>query len=260
MPEKNIPTRTMDRWNDTELLAHIQRFTSHALEMVDGTDPNAPDRIDHAKDQIQQAVDILQARDYPFEYKAREKLPFVNWLPTNIDMRLMVRHLVKGDHPPKGMHPNDYKVLLAPQGDTEATVRQYRAIGEILIEQAVRQGTSHNNAVQAWLQQVPNALKGGCIEMPLPSTASLWEALGEHLRHHPETQISMHCTLPQRKAAFINIRDLITPPRKSRQSAEKVMPHNLVPNPAPGKTPQSEPTRYVNQQKINWVQRIFNLK
>jgi hypothetical protein len=243
----------MDQWSNTELLAHIQRFTPIALDMVDGTDPSAPDRIDHAKDQIQNAVDILQARDYQFDYKAREKLRFVSWMPTTVDMRLMVRALVKSEPLERGIDPRDFKILLAPQGDQEATTRQYRAIGEIIIQEAIRQGAEHKDAVRAWLQQSSNATKGGSIEIAVPTSSAMWDDLGNHLHQHPETQISLHCLLPKCNSPFVSIRDLVPTPKASRprraQTETPTLPPPITIVAAPAT--QASP-------RTKWFQRLFH--
>lgn len=242
----------MHQWSNTELLALIQRFTPIALEMVDGTDPSAPDRIDHAKDQIQEAVDVLQSRDYQFDYKAREKLRFVSWAPTTVDMRLMVRALVKSEPLDGSIDPRDFKILLAPQGDTDATTRQYRAIGEIIIQEAIRQGAEHKDAARAWLQQSPNAAKGGSIEIAVPTSRAMWDDLGNHLHQHPETQISLHCLLPKCNSPFVSIRDLVPTPKPSRpRKAQTETPRppsiTIVAPPAMQAGPMAK-----------WFQRLFH--
>lgn len=244
----------MHQWSNTELLALIQRFTPIALEMVDGTDPSAPDRIDHAKDQIQEAVDVLQSRDYQFDFKAREKLRFVSWAPTTVDMRLMVRALVRSEPLDGSIDPRDFKILLAPQGDPDATTRQYRAIGELIIQETIRQGAEHKDAARAWLQQSPNAAKGGSIEIAVPTHRAMWDDLGNHLHQHPETQISLHCLLPKCNSPFVSIRDLIPTPRPTRRHQEQqpapacTQESTIVPAPVPSPIPT----------KSRWFHRIFN--
>ncbi|MDT8992885.1 hypothetical protein RQP54_18570 [Curvibacter sp. APW13] len=215
---------SMEQWSDSELLAHIHRFTPIALEMVDGFDPSAPDRIDHAKDLIQQAVDILQARAHQFDYPTRAKLRFVNWMPTDVDMRLMIRALINGEPPAPGIHPSDFKIHLAPQGDKEATTHQYRALGEIIIEEAIRRGVDHKDAVRAWLHQITNAIKGGCIEIEVPTHQAMWEDISNHLHQHPQTQIALHCLRPKCPNPYVNIRDLVPKPKTSRRCTTQQPP------------------------------------
>lgn len=259
MPELTTTNTAMQNWGSTELLSHIQRLTPCALEMVDGTDPNAQERIDHAQDQIQQAIDILQSMGYPFEYKAREKLRFVRWKPTSIDIRLMVRALINGDKPDHGTHPGDYLILLAPQGDCASTTRQYRAIGEIIIEHAIRQGITHQDAAREWLNQVPNAVKGGCIELAVPTDTALWQALGQHLHQYPETQITAHCTIAKCKGIFANIHDLVRVSRIPRERGHQGgAPAHA--QPAQGTQASSKPEQAGAsiQAEAGWLQRIFS--
>jgi hypothetical protein len=210
-------TLPMDQWSDTQLLGHIQRLTPAALEMVDGMDCTAPARIDHAREEIRLAVDLLQSRGYPFDFAARKKLKFIDWLPTQVDMRMMIRSILQGETLEKGMFPTDYRIEITAQDYSEDASVQFKAMGEIIIAQTLRLGTDQKDAARILIDQIPRAIHTGKFEIPLRSDPAMWKDLSDHLKKFPGTNISLRCTIAQCKDLSVNIKDLIENMPVSRQ-------------------------------------------
>lgn len=203
--DRSIP---MEKWNEEQLLGYIESLTPAALEMVDGMDCTAPARIDHAREEVQQAVRVLQIRGYPFGYAARQRLSFVSWLPTQIDMRLMIRALIQKDHVDDGMRPGQYRMEITAEGDGEYAVRQYRAIGAIILGQVLLQGDP-KEARRVVDAQVPTAIRLGRFDVAVTESHSLWVDLAAHLKRYPNSTFNLRCTEPGCHAVKVNIGDLI---------------------------------------------------
>lgn len=210
-------TLPMDQWSDTQLLEHIQRLTPVALELVDGMDCTAPARIDHAREEIRLAIDLLQCRGYPFDFAARKKLKFIDWLPTQVDMRMMIRSILQGETVEQGMFLTDYRIEITAQDYSEDASVQFKAMGEIIIAQTLRLGTDQKDAARILIDQIPRAIHTGKFEVPLRSEPAMWKDLSEHLKKFPGTNISLRCTIPQSKNLTVNIKDLIENIPVSRQ-------------------------------------------
>lgn len=233
---------TMEKKSNAELLDHIRHHATMAMENENGTDPNTSARIHHARKQIQLAVDELHARNHQFDYRTRMQMPYIQWQPTSIDLRLMVRTILQGQKPIQAEN-GTYKLLLTPQGTPNETTRQYRSIGEIIIKQAIRQGADHSSAARQWLQQIPNATQKNSIEIPLPTTDTMWHALAEHLKNHPQTQVAVCSTDPKCTTGTVQIADLIT---------QLHHPHTTTPT---TNTQLNNP-----RPKARWFQRLFFAK
>ncbi|CAM8641626.1 hypothetical protein MCEMSEM18_03481 [Comamonadaceae bacterium] len=248
-------TVTMDQWSELQLLSHIQRLTPDALEMVDGMDCTAPTRIEHAREEIRIAVDLLQLKGYPFDFAARQKLKFINWLPTQVDMRMMIRGLLQGEQLEDGMFPGDYRLEIIANSYGQDASAQYKAMGEIIIAQTLRLGTDQREGARILIDQIPRAIHTGKCEITVPVGRAMWLDLADHLKSFPATNVNLRCTIPQSKGLTVSIKDLIESITGDSQSADRT-DHDAanaatLPAPLASKTPKPRP--------LPWYLRLLGL-
>lgn len=77
-----FPSDMLPSMSSQELRDYITSRLHIANNMIDGTDPNSPERIDYAQDMIHQARDLLLSRGEIFSDTERESMSFLSWRDT----------------------------------------------------------------------------------------------------------------------------------------------------------------------------------